>query len=68
VSSAMTDKQASTYERFRELGYEYSLTEPTGAIRMIRYERGQEYTRKLAEIAIDPGGTWDDITEETRHE
>lgn len=61
MNFGMEPKQMATYQRFKDAGYEYSLTEATGQVLMIRYERGAEYTRKLSEISIDPDGFWDEI-------
>lgn len=58
----MTPRQKETYQLLRDLGYEYSLTEQSGHVLMIRYERGAEYTRKLEEICIDPNGLWEEIS------
>lgn len=55
----MSDKQLAKYQEMKGIGFEYSLTEETGSVRMIRYDRGPEWTRRMEEIAVDELGDID---------
>lgn len=57
-----SDSQSETYDRYRLMGWEYSLTLPTGEIIMEHKEHGYDYTRTLHKVMIGTDGTIDELT------
>jgi len=51
-----SQKQNEKYYEYKDMGYEYVLTEPTGAIHMVRMERGYDYTRELDKAVVETDG------------
>lgn len=57
-----SQEQSAKYDTYRSMGWEYSLTYPTGEIIMEYKERGyNDYTRVLHRVMIGTDGTIDEL-------